>query len=152
MIKQSNIFVMLQTLSLSASPYPVSGFSPLPQSLQAVRANVVFGQTSRRCQGSGICRVDMVQAGIDLPAVGTCCGRNPALIERNEQGRLRFKFPVASLCKKMERQQFGRGYFCVDEDFRTPSWLLERLNCRQMYIRRGNYPVVRRKEYWVIDF
>lgn len=143
---------MVQAHTLPTSLYPVSGCIVHPRNLRSVRANVVFGQTSRRCQGSGICRVDMVQATLDQPSLSSCCGRNPALVECNEEGRLRFKFPAADLCKKMERQQFRRGYFRVDEDFCAPAWLLERLGCRQMYIRRGSYPVLRREGYWQIDF
>ena len=143
MVKQANHpFKLLSTADFIHLEYPT----------KALEANVVFGQTSRRCQGSGICRVDMVTAQVDPSLALNCCGFNRASISCNEVGRLRFSFSASTLCKKMANKQFRQGWFRVEEDFQVPNWINEQLDCNNACIKAGIYSVKQIDQYWVIDF
>lgn len=131
---------------------PSAHFPGLMPSLQvmAIHANVVFGQSSNRCKGAGICRVDMYR-GIRRPSAPENCRQALSCILPSERGLI-FRFVKYSLCQTLTRQLFSQPYFKVNEAFTLEPMLGVALGRPEYRIPAGQYRIEKDLHHFQICF
>ena len=131
--------------------YSVECIIGTPEQVRPVYANVLFGQSSNRCRGAGICQVELY-SGKKIGDGKDFCRQAVGMIGVNEKGRLFFRFVKYSICKKPAQAQFEKGVFQVKEDFLLPEAVISRLGGKVKNIRAGAYSVEKEQHHYTIVF
>lgn len=82
------------------------------------RAEVVFGNPKRSCQGTGICRIQFVST-VDTKMN---CSLGRAWVWPPREGMLRVAFQKQSLCPRVRRRQFVTGNFSLPAAVTLPAF------------------------------
>lgn len=107
---------------------------------QTVRADVVFGSSSKRCVGIGICQVNPYDSNPSKLGI-SCCQRVDTQISRSGSDQLRFQFSRSNICKKMITRQFAFSRFRIVDLLVLPEWLTVQLQIEPAELVPGTYAV-----------
>jgi len=128
---------------------PVIANRPQVQ-LEEIKAEVTLGVPSKRCAGTGICR--LVILGEARPQPTDCrCKQAIAMLSVTDDKRLKFRFLRDSMCKNAARKHFHQQ-FAIREAVELPAELVERFDLTSRYIARGLYPVLASEEDFTVYF
>lgn len=105
-----------------------------------ISADVVFGSPSKKCAGTGICKVTTRSAALFDPEL-PCCNKAAADILYVKQDRLLFRIAKQGLCAKVINGQFAYGQFKIEEPLLLPGFILEAFDLPPAQLVSGTFPV-----------
>ena len=122
----------------SQMPHPgIGSGQTAPQEYYA--AEVIFGSPEKNCAGAGICKV--LSPVAHRRASGCLnCRRANALISTGPLESLLFRFVRQSMSREMIQENFGSGFFLVENAFHFQLAPLQQPG--RITIAPGVYPVV----------
>lgn len=112
----------------------------------ALKAEVVLGVLSKKCNGYGICKINI------LASVTKGCNAVPLLIDQKWENCIRFRFKKNQICSAVEKRFFSKGVFLVQEDFELPSFVSTHFSLANNKVLKGQYPVQRDNFYYTVLF
>lgn len=105
-------------------------------SLKKLKAEVVFGVTSRQCRGNGICGMYTVGSiGISSPYIHYA----PVELSVDRDQNLLLKLNRSRIRQRTSIKYFSGTQFEVEENFRLPFFVSDHLGLRKRTIRKGLY-------------
>ncbi|HMQ62444.1 MAG TPA: hypothetical protein PKE06_17330 [Flavilitoribacter sp.] len=107
---------------------------------RTVNADVVFGSPSKKCAGTGICKVSTRSEALIDPEL-PCCNKSAAEIGICRQDRLVFRIEKQGLCAKLVNSQFAFGRFKMDESVFLPLFVSAAFNLPPIQLTAGVFPV-----------
>lgn len=128
---------------------PIIGQKPmLPAIVNApleIKSEVVFGSPSQNCLGTGICMVMH-----RLPRLYTVsCPHAPAWFSY-EEGGLLLRFPKQSVLDERALAVFDSPWFCVEERFKLPKYMVRGLHLPSGWGKPGLYRIEQSRHNWYI--
>lgn len=115
---------------------------------KCVKAEVVFGASSKNCFGAGICEVLPVTTSVIKRK--HCQSANCILTLDDET--LRIVIQEKDLCNKAKIKFFSTPFFYLQEDFQLPEFVKEKLKFKNSIIPAGLYTVIKVKSLFYIVF
>lgn len=115
-----------------------------------VRAEVLFGNPTKNCEGHGICRI--VPFG-SLNFNECKCAYTSVWIYNSENGKIRLSFDLSGLSNRLKEKMFVATKFRVEARFSLPQFVLDALGFKTEYIvEERDYLYVRGRETVTIIF
>lgn len=114
-----------------------------------LHAELIFGVTSKRCSGNGICSL-YTKGSIHLEKF--YCHYATVTIECDYLENLRFTIDRKSMRKSTILKYFNNAFFLQEEDFVIPKFIKEQLPISRSVIARGDYLMYEFGEYYHIFF
>lgn len=109
-----------------------------------VATHVVFGSPSKKCMGSGICKLYTLHA-----QERTHC---PCAMVEAELLLAEFHLALLVPVQQVSAQHFEGPHFIMEEDFFLPIWLNKFGNAAPRYIPAGAYPFQRINKNLYLEF
>ncbi|MBK8877447.1 MAG: hypothetical protein IPN74_02510 [Haliscomenobacter sp.] len=106
----------------------------------SITAEVVFGQSSKKCVGAGICRIIPYLGHRWSRITNSPCVSALGKLQKDEQG-LSLVFRKYALCPTLRETFLSRSHFAMDEPFVFPAPLAEILGLFSAVIPAGKYPI-----------
>ncbi len=108
----------------------------------SIMAEVVFGQSSKKCVGAGICKI-IPYLGHRWPRItDKSCASALGKLQRDEQG-FSVVFSKYALCPMLREKFLSRSHFAMDEPFVFPAPLAEAFGFSVVVIPAGLHPISR---------
>lgn len=128
---------LLQERLQKAQP-TIAGLPAL--NVEEIKAEVTLGIPTKRCAGTGICR--LVILGENRPVTEHCrCKQAIAMISVTPYKGLKFRFLKESMCSNAARKHFN-NQFAMRESITLPIELVERFDLVYSHLAKGVYPVI----------
>ncbi len=130
--------VKLRYMDLSTTNFKyslISGF----KSIEAVRANIIFGNPKNKCRGTGICGVYTTESISNLQ---TGCASAKAWIHAQNKETLCVQMAKNDLCKGCFQKHFGTGFLILTEDALIAFDLASKLKIEGKKLKSGKYRFV----------
>ena len=119
------------------------------EEINGIKADVVFGKTSKDCAGLGICKVSVTNS---VHHSDYDCHKAQAILKKDVYGQLRFYFLTSTICSDCQKKYFPREEFLVGESFVLPKSLARAMDLPCRVIAAGRYPAVKMKDYLLVVF
>jgi hypothetical protein len=132
-------------MAIQASVLPWIKGDTIPGTTPRLKAEVVFGKPSKKCLGTGICKV--------LPHQTTNnCGCTSATVElrKADEHTLLMRFRREALCSK-RLEQFTHDRFLVEESLPLPEFVKEGLELDAAFLLSGCYAVWQNDRFLVVS-
>ncbi|MFZ4426504.1 MAG: hypothetical protein ACOYOO_05055 [Saprospiraceae bacterium] len=113
-----------------------------------VIAQVQFGQATRRCRGTGICRIDL---NIRNSTAVFTCSRAVCRAGITDAGIVLI-FDRHALCKQLVHKYFCNGEISLREDLELGATLCQKLGILPAVIAAGKYALLREGSQSLIIF
>lgn len=104
----------------------------------SITAEVVFGQSSKKCVGAGICRIIPYLGHRWSRITNRPCVSALGTLQMDERG-LSLVFRKYALCPTLRETFLSRSHFAMDEPFVFPAPLAETLGLPSAVIPAGKY-------------
>lgn len=115
--------------------------SAIPRFATEIYAEVVFGTPSKKCLGTGICKV------LPVRTIRSCeCKTTRVKIFKQEEQSLVFQFRRSKICATKERH-FKDGQFTLEESVEIPLFVKAQLEMEALFILSGSYPITENDLY-----
>ena len=125
--------------------FPLTRGDAIPGTVLRVRAEVVFGKPSKKCLGTGICKV------LPYEATKNCgCASARAEIRKVNEQLILLRFRCSQLCPTIRQVQFAQDQFIVEESLELPAFVRSALALEARFILSGCYPVHRNEHFVTI--
>ena len=106
----------------------------------SIMAEVVFGQSSKRCVGAGICKIIPYLGHRWSRITNRPCASALGKLQMDERG-LSLVFRKYALCPTLRETFLSRSHFAMDESFVFPAPLAAALWLSSDVIPAGKYPI-----------
>ncbi len=132
-------------MATNAMAFPLTQGDAIPGTRLRVRVEVVFGKPSKKCLGTGICKV------LPHEATENCgCASARAEIRKVNAQLILLRFRCSQLCPTIRKVQFAQDQFTVEESLELPAFVRSALVLEARFILRGCYPVHQNEHFVTI--
>jgi len=118
--------------------------------LEEIKAEVTLGVPSKKCAGTGICRL-VILGEVRRKSTDCRCKQAIAMLSVTDDKRLKFRFLRHSMCANAAQKHFDQQ-FTMLESVALPAELVERFNLTSSHLERGSYPVVATEHDFTVYF
>ena len=133
-------------------PTHVSDYQTTRKIRKTIDVEVLFGLASKNCAGSGICRVEALNAWEQCMLVGSKCQKARGKLIMSRPQTVKLYLPINSICKRKYNTMFAGQELVVKEAFRIPWEVKERWRLPTDYVFPGSYPLTRTEEFLIVKF
>jgi hypothetical protein len=119
-----------------------------PRHLGILSSEILFGTPSKRCEGSGICRIYTLSGANRLEDHSR---RVPGILFLTSRNTLNIHLNRNDLSVPLSHELFQREYFTMEEGFALPNYFARKLGTTRVYIPSGNYQLSHFGEWLQIE-